>query len=367
MKRLVQLLLVAMPVLAVAQDMNTHYNYLMNWYNVNPAQTGERDGIYTLLNHSAQWVGMEGAPSNSMFGIHSPFRKDMGFGGKIIYDQRGVFTNFSAELSYSYKVQLNADHKLSFGITAGLAQYYINANTIIDDIYTDETDPVATTSYFNSSNFQSGFGVLYKWKELEVGASAPHLARSGEQVSDHIFGMAKYRYVIEDYKLGIIPSVVYQHLTTSPSQIDAGLQIEWNELASLQAIYRSNNTMVFGTAVHIKNLHFGYSYVYGRQALNTISKGSNEILIAMQFDRRNKPVIVQTASGATLQQVLKDIKSMKRSAAPESSLKQEIERIQEELGQLLEKAKREGLSVADQDRINHLENRINQLKADIAK
>lgn len=359
-----------------AQDLNSYYSYLLNWYNINPAYTGQTDGIKTLLNPATQWVGLDGSPTNSMFGIHSSIRENMGLGGKVTIDKRGVFTNFSAEIGYSYKLNLNDDHKLNFGVTAGLFQTYINANTIIDDRYTDETDPVSTTEYFNQSHFISSFGALYQFKGLELGVSSPHLVLSGQRVSDHIFGTARYRFELEAQKIALIPSVVYQNLTNSPNQLDGGLMVEWNKTIWGQYTYRTNNTMVLATGLNFNSVEFGYAYVLNRSALSTISNGSHEVLIAFTFDKKDKSkkrstsqISVQgnTNVNSRLSVILTDLKSIKTSSSASEETKKELNSIQNELSKLIDKAKTDKLSDADEKHIVDLENRISQIKSELNK
>ena len=91
-----------------AQDLNNHYGYQLNWYNINPAFTGETDGVEAMFNYRAQWNGIEGSPINSMFGLHTGIQNNMGIGGKVIMDKRGLLSNLTYEFNYSYKVVLKA-------------------------------------------------------------------------------------------------------------------------------------------------------------------------------------------------------------------------------------------------------------------
>tara|TARA_B110000211_G_C14076025_1_gene552103 strand:- start:1017 stop:2132 length:1116 start_codon:yes stop_codon:yes gene_type:complete len=352
------------------QDLNSYYSYLLNWYNVNPAYTGNTEGVEAMLNSSTQWVGFDGSPNNSMFGIHSGLNDKMGIGGKINIDTRGVFTNFSAEMNYAYKFKLTENSKLNFGVTVGLFQSYINTNSILDDKYTDESDQTITSDYYNSSHFISSFGALYEFKGLEVGVSAPHMAMSKKDISDHVFGMAKYSFDAYKEKLDITPSVVYQNLSNSPNQLDAGLAVKWDETVEVKYIYRSNNTMVFGGGLHFDKVNFGFAYVRNFGALNVVPNGSYEVYVAFRFDKKGSEKSSKTTqskgeSTSKLSSILSELKSITSNSKVSEDVKAEINSIQNDLSALIDKAKTEDLSKTDQQSISDLENRISKLKNEL--
>jgi type IX secretion system PorP/SprF family membrane protein len=372
MKKIVQVLvLVGLTFSGAAQELNSHYLYEMNWLNVNPAYTGETEGIKAILNPGTQWVGIDGNPSNVMFGLHSKMNKNMGFGGKMVMDKRGVFSNFTGELNYKYKATIAKDHFLSFGITAGIYRTYLNVNTILDDQYTDNTDPVVTSQYYDQTHFLSSFGVLYQFKGLEVGASSPHLVVSGKPVSDHLFGMARYSFDVESVKLKITHSVVYQNLTNSPNQIDGGLKVMWDNTIWGKFTYKTNHTMIAAVGVNIEKVNVGYAYVINQGAMSTISSGSHEILIAFTFDKRTQnsnPKIEglsSTAGSSRLSLVLADLKSINNQPNGSPEVKKEIAEIQVELSRLVAKGKNGKHENEDEKAMNKLEKRISKLKTQI--
>jgi len=289
MKKLIHILVfVGLTFSATAQELNSHYLYEMNWFNVNPAFTGETDGIKAILNPGTQWVGIDGNPSNVMFGLHSKMNKNMAIGGKMVMDKRGIFSNFTGELMYKYKATIAKDHYVSFGITAGIYRTYLNVSTILEDKYTDATDPVATAQYYDKTHLLSSFGILYQFKGLELGVSSPHLVVSGKSVSDHLFGMGRYSFDVEELKLKITHSIVYQNLTDSPNQLDVGLKMMWEKTIWGKCTYKTNHTMIAAVGVNIEKVNVGYAYVMNQGAMSRISSGSHEVLMAFTFDKRAK-------------------------------------------------------------------------------
>jgi type IX secretion system PorP/SprF family membrane protein len=366
MKKLVNIfVLVVLTFSAKAQELNSHYLYEMNWLNVNPAYTGETEGIKAILNPGTQWLGIDGNPNNSMFGIHTKLNDKMGLGGKIVMDKRGVFSNFTGEFAYKYKATIAKGHFLSFGITAGIYRTSLNINSVLDDRYTDGADPVFTSQYYDKTSLLSSFGILYQFKGLEIGASSPHLVVSGNPVSDHIFGMARYTLAIE--KLKVISSIVYQNLLNSPNQVDAGLKLMWYNTLWGKFTYKSNKTMLASIGLNVEKVNVGYAYGINEGALSTISSGSHEIFIAYTFDKRGKGArskrkrIFLIEGASRLAQVLSDLKSINNQRQVTPEIQKEIAEIQVELSILVAKGKNGKYEKEDEKAINNLEKRISKL------
>ena len=356
-----------------SQDLNTHYLYQMNWFNINPAYTGEVDGIQAIINPGTQWVGLNGSPTNSMFGLHGAMGNNMGLGSKVVIDKRGIFNNFTAEMTYAYKVNLNESHKLNFGVTAGFLQSSLDQNKILNDKYTDATDPTVTSSYFNQTVFLGSFGALYQFDKLEIGFSVPHLVVSGRPISDHTFGTVKYNFLLQEDKIKVSPLLVYQTLTRSPNQMDVGVRGEWNELAWLQFAYRTNNTMAMALGVNIKNSSFGYLYNINNSPLNTISGGSHEVYISFTFkkDPSNKRVQYATSDGSyidseKLKGNLMELKNIQKNENISPELMAELKSIQTDLSEVIHRVKKGDQTKDDDELIHQIENRILSLKEKIS-
>lgn len=373
MKKIITLItLVSLYSQVGAQNLNTHYLYQMNWFNVNPAYTGATEEVKAIINPGTQWQGIDGKPSNSMFGVHSSMGKNMGLGGKFITDKRGLFTNLSAEMVYSYKIKLAEQHQLNFGLSMGVFQTYLNVDNIIADKYTDATDPAATAIYYNKTHLISGFGVLYTFKNLEVGASSPHMVISGRPLSDHIFGMARYNVEFQNFKTVITPSLVYQNIANSPNQLDFGLKGEWNKLAWGQVTYKSNKTIVAGIGFNINKVNVAYSYGINQSALSVISNGSHEILISFSFDKRERNTTRTLSTEKSREEglytsrmssILAELKTISLETNVSEKVKSEIGQIQSELSALITKAKEGKFSSEDEKKIVQLENQISKLKS----
>lgn len=358
------ILFIAITSSVKAQSLNTHYLYQMNHFNINPAITGNTEGIKAIINPGTQWVGMDGNPTNSMFGVHSRFKENMGLGGKIIVDKSGDFSTLTAELAYAYKAIFKPGQSLSFGVTGGYYQTRLKTDGIFTNERTDISDPALGGGY-NASKFISGAGVLYTHDQLELGLSAPHLIMSGSGISDHVFLTAKYNQEInEAYNLK--PLVVYQHMSNSPSILDLGTQVEWNEMIWLQYTYRTNKTSVMAIGFSIYDLQLGYAYTLPHNQLSTISNGAHELLFTLNINKK-KVIEVPTEQEPIIRR--NPNSRLKNEAAQQNEkykkLSQEMNELLTELTQLVAKQKAGDVNTKDTKRIDEISKRVETLKSEL--
>ncbi len=346
-----------------AQDLNTHYSYQLNWFNVNPAYTGETDGIQTMLNQRAQWTGVDGAPVNSMIGIHTGVKDNMGVGGKVILDRRGLLSNVSAEFNYAYKIQLNETSKVSFGMSFGIFQTYLQDRDLFNDRFTDFNDPAINRSYINNMHLLTSFGAMYKSKNLELGLSAPHMATTSSGLSDHLLFMTRYRIAASD-KFSIQPSLVAHSLSQSPEQLDIGVKFEYDSLVWAQFIYKTTGNMAPAVGLNMKQFNFAYSYDITQQPINVLAAGAHEVFITFTFDKRKS-----AAGGAAgrrrskhLKEVLNNLDNMDTNGG-DSELQTEVKGLQDELTVFIKKMETEPLSESDLKRMDDIEKRIIEINS----
>ncbi len=260
MKNYILIILIALGVTAQAQILNTHYRYQLNWLNINPAYTGATEGLTAIINPGTQWVGIADNPTNTMVGVHGSLGDNMGLGGKMVFDQRGIFSTVTAEALYAYKVRLSEMQRLNFGLSAGIFSTVLDRSSLGEGNQTDLSDPSISSDYYNETQFLLSFGVLYQIKRLQVGLSMPHMFVSGSSVSEHVFATAQYDLYKNREDFVISPLCVYQHLNNSPDIIDLGAKAELKQFIWIQTSYRSNQSMSYALGLKFSGLNIGYLY-----------------------------------------------------------------------------------------------------------
>ena len=349
-------------IVVKAQDLNSHYLYQLNWLNINPAYTGETDGTQIIFNPGTQWTGTSNNPSNGMLGIHGSISENQGLGGKIILDQNGIFNTLTAEVMYAYKTQLTENQRLSFGVTAGVYNTTLDEGAIFSGEYTDLNDPTFGSNYYNETQFLASIGVLYDFKDLEIGISLPHAVVSGRDLSDHFIGTAKYDFHFANESFRLSPMLVYQNLTNSDNIVDIGGQAEWNELVWAQVTYRTNETMSLGLGFNFKGMEIGYLYNMFNGPASEIANNSQQIYIAFTFagNKNQSSEADNSQDYSRLNAVLNDLKEV--SDSDDSEVQEEIKLIQSELAELITKLEEGTFTKEDDARLAELEERIAKLK-----
>jgi type IX secretion system PorP/SprF family membrane protein len=152
-----------------AQQIPLSENYYLDKYSFAPSYAGNYNPGYIFLGYRSDWSGIKGGPETFRLSFSNSAFQNAGYGAKIIYDKAGIFNQIYVLGSYSYKVRINEDHNLLFGISAGL---YSNTLNIID-YYNDPNyniDPSLISQRVNSKlKFMSDVSVAWTWKGLEAG------------------------------------------------------------------------------------------------------------------------------------------------------------------------------------------------------
>ena len=146
---------------AIAQQNPLYSQYLFNDYAVNPAIGGTVNFYDVRSNHRYQWSGIVDAPRTYTLTVHGPMKnRKMGIGGFLFTDHVGPTRRTGLQFSYSYMLNITKDVKLSFGVSAGLLQWTVDASKIR---LRDEGDAVISNGLHSSLVPDAKFGLfLYK-------------------------------------------------------------------------------------------------------------------------------------------------------------------------------------------------------------
>jgi len=290
MKRVtIACVILSMSCNSFAQQQGLYSHYLFNLFAVNPAYAGELDALALSLSYRAQWVGFEGAPKTQNFSLHSPVRdKKMALGLQFQNDEIGArqTQNFSA--AYAYKIQLNQESKLSFGIEAGAINYQYRWQ---DLNYRRSNDPVAFGTEGNRWVPNFNFGVMYLRTDAYIGLSATSLNSSKIIASDNsdarlntFFNLIAGKVFNISDKVALKPSTILRKAVNSPFQFDANLSIRYLNNFWLTTTYRYGFGAVFSGHVFITDkLHIGYSYDLPLNNILSQQSGSHELFIGYNF------------------------------------------------------------------------------------
>ena len=294
----------------------------MNNYLINPAVAGIENYWDLKLSHRMQWVGLQDAPVTSYLTIQGPLHKadynnetattfhaegqnprgtnywrdytapdpHAGIGFTMINDRTGPLNRFAAYGTYAYHVGLSANTNLSAGISAGFTNMSLDASKL--NFGTITVDPaVGSSGLINKLKPDISAGLWLYSKDYFVGLSAQQIVPEQIAFSDntvyvdkgklvpHLFLSAGYRMQMSE-DVSFLPSILVRYINPLPIGFDVNAKVQYQDLLWAGASYRYQDGFAAMVGVNINHMiNVGYSYDIQTSQLNTVSKGTHEILI----------------------------------------------------------------------------------------
>jgi type IX secretion system PorP/SprF family membrane protein len=303
-----------------AQQKPQYTQYILNNYILNPALTGIENYTDVKLSHRHQWVGLQDAPITTYLTIQGPLgKKDdrenatsfhkpgdnprgrnywdeyeaakphHGIGLQIVDDRTGPLNRLSAYATYAYHLGLTAKTSLALGFGVGISDLSLDRNKLFFDVPVDPA--VYTSGEINRIKPDFNAGIWLYSSDWFAGLSAQqiipqHIGFVDREVGTmpgklvpHIFGQAGYRFLLnEDYNL--IPSIMVKYVDPLPMQIDFNTKLQYRDLMWVGASIRTYDGFAAMVGVNLSNtFNLGYSYDLTTSKLNTVSKGTHEIVL----------------------------------------------------------------------------------------
>ncbi len=317
--------------LCVFSQQRPHFSqYIMNNFIINPAVAGIENYWDMKASHRIQWVGLQDAPVTTYVTIHGPFKKSaygretpttfhpdgenprgssyweeytkaeshLGFGATFVSDKTGPLTTTNASASLAYHFGISPKTTMSIGMSFGFNQLTIDRDKLQfaqsgdNVLYSDISD-----NLFNKVNPDAAAGIWIYSSDYFIGFSAQQLL--GNNISfynpdslakrtsgpgilvPHYFLTAGYRmFLSEDWTF--LPSVTLRKVNPLPMGVDLNTKFQYKDLFWAGAGYRYQDGFIGMIGMNISNtLNIGYSYDVTTSQLNTVSKGTHELLIGL--------------------------------------------------------------------------------------
>jgi type IX secretion system PorP/SprF family membrane protein len=283
---------------AQQEAMYTHYMY--NTLEMNPAYAGSRGALSLVGLQRNQWVGFEGAPVTQGISLNSPiFGEHLAGGLSVGSDKIGPIKTTNLNLSFAYRMKVNEDARLSFGINAGFnslnTQFSrLDLNTPIDEAFS------ASGQSEWAPNF--GFGMYYSTSKWYAGISAPrlleHTYKASNVSSVSLMQSSRHYYAIGGALLEISPTVKYRPsffvkaVSGAPIQVDITNQFIFHDLFWLGSMIRTGDGAGVLAGFNINSsMQFGYAYdwSYGFGRISN-HNGSHELMLRyeLKYGRQEK-------------------------------------------------------------------------------
>lgn len=284
-------------ILSAQQDPE-YTQYMYNMSVINPAYATAEESMLNLGSlYRTQWVGAVGAPKTLTVFAHMPVNKKVEMGFSMISDDIGdgakKENNFYAD--FAYVLSLNNNHKLSFGLKAGVTSLETNFN----GFRFESSTPDFAFQDMNILKPNVGVGGYYFTDKYYIGLSSPNLLNSKhiEQRSGisnygsenlHVFLTGGYVFNLSDsFKLK--PAIMTKFVKGAPANLDISANVLYNEKFELGAAYRVGDA--FSGLVNIMvapSVRVGYAYDYTISNLGQFNSGTHEIFLLFDLDLLSK-------------------------------------------------------------------------------
>jgi type IX secretion system PorP/SprF family membrane protein len=254
--------------LAWAQIDPLYSQYLNNPFLINPAYAGMNKYLNMMAGFRKQWTGFEGSPVTiSLTGHTSLADNKMGIGFIVSQDKIGENKNTLVQAVYTYKIDLNQQTILSFGLQAGMMNYRSDNSEL--NPY-DPTDPLFS-GVQNTAKPTFGAGVLIKSDKFFIGMAVPRMLKTttdfestsgtGEVdlYTQHFYGFASYIFIVSE-QLRFKPGVLVRAVSGSPLSADITAQLNIQDRYAIGVFTRNFNTYGLLTQIKFGQYRFGYTF-----------------------------------------------------------------------------------------------------------
>lgn len=295
MKKIITLILIVTTSQIWSQQDAQFTQYMYNMSVINPAYNTNNIGVVNLGTlHRTQWVGVHGAPKSSNIFAHTPINNRIEIGFSLINDNIGdVVKENNLYADFAYKLNLEENGTLAFGIKTGVTLFNMNFNGFILESGDVFTDPDFATN-INQSYFNIGTGVFYNTDNYYIGLSVPtilkskHLHRNNGKYQGteqaHFYFTSGYTFKINDlFKLK--PAFMAKMVKGAPFSFDITANVLYNNKVELGIAYRKNDAVSALINFRVTyELRIGYAYDHTTSNIGTFSSGSHEIFVLYDLD-----------------------------------------------------------------------------------
>jgi type IX secretion system PorP/SprF family membrane protein len=296
MKKLYLISVLALVVAELRGQQDPHYTqYMYNMSVFNPAYAGSKESISGGLLYRKQWVEIEDAPTTGTFFLHSPVGSNVGLGLSLINDQIGPVEETNIYGDFSYTLQLGGEHRLAFGMKAGVTMHQIDFNTIYPTL--PDVGDGAFQGDPNETFLNVGAGMFYYTDHYYLAFSVPNMLKAkyldysgtsygGEEL--HYFLTGGYVFELSD-RWKLKPFAMVKTSFGAPASIDFSLNALYNERFEIGATYRREDS--FGAMASFAitpNLRIGYAYDHIISDLDVVTPASHEFMLLFDLNLSKK-------------------------------------------------------------------------------
>ena len=298
--------------------------YVFNNYLLNPALSGIENYVDVKLGHRNQWTGLEGAPKTTYFTVNAPIgtgystgdatgmppagetnpmsrfymqnyeaaRPHHGIGLMLVHDIAGPVTQTNINATYAYHIGLAPKVNLAVGISGGLMYSSLNSSSLE---FQDGFDPLTNANTYSRWNPDLGAGVWAYSSAWYIGASIQQALRqtvyfdannTQNQTVPHYFITAGVKLPVSD-DVSLLPSALLKVTSPAPVSIDVNAKLAFRDRFWVGGSYRRGDAFSALLGLNLSSfVNVCYSYDFTTSALNSVSRGTHEIVIGIMLNNQ---------------------------------------------------------------------------------
>lgn len=314
MKKQLQLLIAFCLLLsakAMAQQDAQFSQYMFNGMYINPAYAGFKQNLNINAFYRTQWSGFEGAPKTMTLSVDAPIADNkMGLGFQVASDRIGITDELAAYGIYSYRIPVNDESFLSFGLGFGFYRFAFKGD---NGIVSDPTDPLSSGNASSSFKPEVKFGLFYNTETFYLGVSANNLLspyiKSDPDISTLVPRKSTQIYLTSGVALPLSdnvvmkPSFLLKQDIKGYSTLDLNTFFLFYDRLWVGAAYRSGiklinkqpNQPTFNSNAAIlmselflgEKFRLGYAYDMSLSAVKDLNASAHEISLSYSLDVEN--------------------------------------------------------------------------------
>ena len=281
-------LLVTVSAMAQEQTAITLYRYHANLFN--PAYAGMNNETFLTSTLRRQWTGVPDAPSTQTVSFATPVGKNVGLGISVINDNTFIEHQNSVAIDFSYKLQVNYNTNLYFGLKASGNFYNVNLAGL--ETYSVVSDPALNNIDVFSPNI--GVGMVLQNEKWFVALAAPTILNTSKAINDqgyattatdrpHVYLSGGYDFDLSS-SIVLKPSAFLRYVNGAPLSVDFNTMVNFENKFELGATYRTDQAYaVMSTITLSKRFMFGFAYEMSTRATLAAARNTNEILMRFKF------------------------------------------------------------------------------------
>jgi len=278
-----------------AQHLTQYTNYMFNKLAYNPAYAGSRDALTANALYRNQWSGIDGAPTNINFNIHTPIMKNRaGLGLSVVSDQIGMFNTNYVNLSYSYSIPVNDNTSLGLGIM-GRLEHGRTDWTKADALHT--TDALLSSTAVNEIQPNFGAGLYLRNEKFYMGLSVPQMMRNTLYDNRSDATNVRSYYLMAGLMLNISenikfkPSALVSYNPSAPVDLDVSAMFLLMDVFWIGGTYRLDDS--FDGIIQYQltqQLRAGIAGDFTVSELQKCTVGSFELMVEYTFHFNNESI-----------------------------------------------------------------------------